>query len=276
MITGAGSGIGRALAERMVKAGRTVFGGVIDEAEAQAVSRALGPRFHPVVIDVRNEASARQAARRVEELLNGRPLSALANVAGIVTNEPLLELDAQTFQNVLAVNVVGMHNVTRAFFPLLRRAGRANVVNMSSASGTRTMPFTGAYSASKFGVEALSTAMRLELAPFGIAVTVVAPGLTRTPMAEKIIGDLRKPPAHPAYIQPLRKFLAGTLEASRRGIPVERVASVIEAALTARSPALRHEVHNNYLRDVVLLRMLPRRCIDWIIRRQLNLDRPRP
>lgn len=274
MITGTGSGIGRALAERLVGAGHTVFGGVINDVEADALSIALGPRFFPIIIDVRSESSARQAAQQVDALLNGQPLSALANVAGVITNEPLLDLDAHTFQNVLSVNVVGVHNVTRAFFPMLRRADRATVVNMSSASGTRTMPFTGAYSASKFGVEALSTAMRLELAPFGIAVAVVAPGLINTPMAEKIISDLRKPSAYPVYSQPLQMFLAGTMDAANRGIPIERVVSVIQQAITAPQPAARYEVHNNYLRDVVLMRLLPARCRDWIIRRKLGLNRP--
>lgn len=272
MLTGTGSGIGRALAERLVGAGHTVVGGVISSEEGDAIAHALGPRFHPVVIDVRSESSAQQAALQVSALLNQEPLSGLANIAGVITNGPLMDLDAQTFQNVLAVNVVGVHNVTRAFLPLLRQAGRATVVNMSSASGSRTMPFTGAYSASKFAVEALSTAMRLEFAPVGIAVSVVAPGMIHTPMAEQIHSDLRKPSSDPVYAVPLQHFLGGAVKASRHSIPMERVVSVFEAALTSGRPAIRYALHNNFLQDVVLLRMLPIRVRDAIIRRVLGLN----
>jgi len=271
MITGTGSGIGLSLATHLLGKGCMVFGGVISAEEGQRIQHALGANFHPIVIDVRQEADAQAAAKRVAAILDPAALDALVNVAGIITNGPLLELDGASLQNVLAVNVVGIHNVTRAFFPLLQRAGSARVVNMSSASGTRTMPFTGAYSASKFAVEALSTAMRMELAPFGISVSVVAPGLTRTPMAQKILSDLGQKPQTPQYARPMELFRAASKLAAEQGIAVEQVVATIEQVLRDTAPQPRYEVHNSYLRDVVLMRILPVRLREKIIRHKLGL-----
>lgn len=275
-VTGTGSGVGCALAAHLVRLGHTVYGGVVSADEGARLSYSMGARFLPLVIDVRSEESMKQAAQRLEAHLGEAPLHALANVAGISTNGPLADLDGRTFQDVLAVNVVGVHNVTRALLPYLRRSGCSNVVNMSSASGRRTMPFTAAYSASKFALEALSTAMRLEFSPFGISVSVVAPSMIKTPMAEKIQDDLRKRPGNAEYTLPMERFLAGAVKATTHGIPMERVVTVLTTALTSPKPAIRYELHNNFFQDVILMRLLPTKVRDTIVKRVLGLTAPAP
>ena len=270
-LTGAGSGIGRAVAISLLVKGYEVFGSAISATEAAELRDALTGDIRPVEVDVRDEASVQAAAEQVADQLGDRPLRAVLNIAGIITNGPLVDLSAETFSQVLAVNLVGMHSVTRAFLPLLRDHPHARVINMSSASGARTMPFTGAYSASKFGVEALSSAMRMEFAPLGVDVVVVAPGLINTPMAAQIKQDLEKSPSLPVYRDALRRFLERTETSIENGIPMQRVVDAIVEAVQELTPAMRYELHNNFLRDVVLMRILPTAHREAIVRKTLGL-----
>jgi len=270
-LTGAGSGIGRAVAISLLVKGYEVFGSAISATEAAELRDALTGDIRPVEVDVRDEASVQAAAEQVADQLGDRPLRAVLNIAGIITNGPLVDLSAETFSQVLAVNLVGMHSVTRAFLPLLRDHPHARVINMSSASGSRTMPFTGAYSASKFGVEALSSAMRMEFAPLGVDVVVVAPGLINTPMAAQIKQDLEKSPSLPVYRDALRRFLERTETSIENGIPMQRVVDAIVEAVQELTPAMRYELHNNFLRDVVLMRILPTAHREAIVRKTLGL-----
>lgn len=273
-VTGAGSGIGLAVTRRLLDQGYTVFGGAISGDEATRLTDTLRGDFTAIVIDVRDESSVQAAAAGVTDALAGRPLRAVLNIAGIITNGPLIDLSADTFHQVLAVNVIGMHSVTRAFVPLLRDHPQPRVINMSSASGSRTLPFTGAYSASKFGVEALSSAMRMEFAPLGISVAVIAPGLINTPMATKITEELEQPPSLPVYAEPLRRFLQTTLNSIENGVPIERVVEAIVAAVEQPVPRRRYEVHHSFLRDVVLFRILPAAPREAIVRKTLRLQAP--
>ncbi|MEU1998018.1 SDR family NAD(P)-dependent oxidoreductase [Nocardia gamkensis] len=269
LVTGAGSGIGRAVTERLLGKGYRVFAGAIDDREADTISTLPG-RVVPLVFDVRDEPGVRRAAQEIHAVLGTERLTAVLNIAGVTTNGPLTDLDADTFTRVLAVNVVGMATVTRAVLGLLGPGSR--VINMSSASGTRTLPFTGAYSASKFGVEALSTAMRMEFAPLGFRVVVIAPGGIDTPMADSIKHQLARTPSLPVYREPLRRFLATTEESFRTGVPLDAVVDTILTAVETPAPRRRYELHNNYLRDVVLMRNLPVGLREKIIRKTLELE----
>jgi NAD(P)-dependent dehydrogenase (short-subunit alcohol dehydrogenase family) len=274
MVTGAGSGLGRAVAERLLAEGYTVFGSAIHDEEAEDLSNAMRGDFVPVIVDLRDEDSVTRAAEQVTARLDGRPLTALLNIAGVVTNGPLLDLCAAKFHDVLAVNVVGMHTMTRAFVPLLRQHGHARIINVSSSSGQRVMPFTGAYAASKFAVEALSSAMRMEFAPLGIEVVVIAPGLMHTPMAARIRDGLTQPPSLPLYREPLRRFLAGTEQALANGVPVPRVVEAIVASIEERDPPLRKAIVQGRRRDALLMRLRSVRRRESMVRRGLGLDDP--
>jgi NAD(P)-dependent dehydrogenase (short-subunit alcohol dehydrogenase family) len=269
LLTGAGSGIGHATAERLLRDGHRVFAGAVDAAEGERVA-ALGGRVVPLVFDVRDEASVRDAATEVAAALGPGRLRAVLNVAGVTVNGPLADLPADRFARLLAVNLVGVHAVTRAFLPLLAQPG-GRVVNVSSSSGRRTLPFAGAYSASKFGVEALSTALRMELAPLGVHVTVVAPANIDTPMAARIKEELSRPPSLAVHREPLRRFLAGTERTFADGVPVAEVADTLATAVDAPRPRRRYELHNAYLRDVVLMRALPVGLREALVRRTLGL-----
>lgn len=269
-VSGAGSGIGRAVALLLVSEGYHVFGAAINDAEAASLSEAFAPdTLTPIVLDVRSEKSVASAAKKVEKLLGDRNLKAVCNIAGVIVNGPLVDLSGDTFANVLAVNLVGAHNVTRALLPLMRPGGR--VVNMSSASGVRTLPFTGAYSASKFGLEALTAAMRMEFAPLGIKATAVAPGLINTPMAAKIQEEARREPSLSVYVEPLKRFLAKSVKGAETGLPIGKVAQTVVNAITAEKVAPRYDIHQSFLQDAVLMRLMPIGLREAIVRRVLGL-----
>lgn len=272
MVTGAGSGVGRAVAERLLAQGYTVFGSAIDDEEADGLAGTMRGEFVPVIVDVRDEESVVRAAEAVRARLRGRPLKALLNIAGVVTNGPLLDLSARTFHDLLAVNVVGMHSMTRAFVPMLCQHQHPKIVNMSSASGQRTMPFTGAYSASKFAVEALSSAMRMELAPLGIVVVVVAPGLMQTPMAAKIVEGLARPPSLSLYREPLHRFLSLTQRGIANGVPVPRVVEAIVASIEEPDPPVRKVLRQGSRRNELFKRVLSTKRREAMVRRDLRLD----
>ncbi|HPA08894.1 MAG TPA: SDR family NAD(P)-dependent oxidoreductase [Methanoregulaceae archaeon] len=274
MVTGAGSGIGYAAAQALLNQGYAVFGGAIDQAEADKITQSFGNLVTPVILDVGNEDSVQAARDQVGNALNGRPLVALLNIAGVITNGPLVDLSAGKFQQILTINVIGTHNVTRAFLPLLMKHAGSRVINTSSSSGTRTLPFTGAYSASKFGVEALSTAMRYEFKMLGIHVVVIAPANIKTPMAEKIQNELKKEPSLAVYKKPLQLFLANTVDSfTTKGISPERVAEAFVKAVTSEKPARRYEVHSSYFRDAILMRKLPVGLIEKAVLKTLALDK---
>lgn len=273
MVTGAGSGIGFAATGALVKDGYTVFGGAIDKTEEDRILKSFGGRVTPVLIDVRNEESAQAASRQVAQALNGRPLAALLNIAGVITNGPLADLTAAQFQHILSVNVLGTHNVTRAFLPLLMKYKGSKIINTSSSSGTRTLPFTGAYSTSKFGVEALTTAMRYEFKPLGIHVSLIAPANIKTPMADKIVSELKKEPSLAVYKKPLQKFIENSIESfTTHGMPAEQVADLFVKVVNTENPVKRYELHTNYFRDAILMRRLPAGFIEKIVLKKLGLD----
>lgn len=272
LLTGAGSGIGYAVAKQLAGQGYRVFAGVLNQPERDRVAE-LGGNIMPIEFDVSDEGDVQRAFINIASQLDGRPLWALLNIAGVTSNGPLLDLDAKTFSQLLSVNLVGVHNVTRAFLPLLQGIENSRVINISSASGSRTMPFTGGYSASKFGVEALCAAMRMEFKPFGIKVVTIAPGLINTPMAEQIKRELSRPSSNPAYAKPLKLFLEKTLESSKRGIPMERIVATITNAVACAKPKRRYELHHSYIRDVLLMRLLPVGVRESIVTNILGLQR---
>ncbi|WP_167482944.1 SDR family NAD(P)-dependent oxidoreductase [Leptospira mtsangambouensis] len=271
LVTGAGSGLGFAVVERLIQnKNNRVFGTALDEKEAKTLQKKFGERFFPIIVDVRNESNTVSAASKLEHLLKGEGLSALMNIAGIVTNGPLNDMTSTDFQNVINVNLIGIHNMCRSVLPLLVK-GKGRIVNISSQGGSRTLPFNGVYSASKFGVEALSTAMRLEFYCLGIKVIVVAPAMINTPMATKIQNDLKRKPSLKVYEEPLLRFLAKAENSFRHGIPVEKVADTIIRATTLKNPSHRYDIHQNWWRDYLLMKLLPTKWKDFIFRKTFGL-----
>ena len=174
LITGCSSGIGRALADAFKSAGFEVWASARREADVAALAAA---GFNTVQLDVNDNAALQHLAEQWGEL------DVLINNAGYGAMGPLLDGGTAAMQRQFETNVFSIVGVTQALFPALRR-GKGLVVNIGSVSGVLVTPFAGAYCASKAAVHALSDALRMELAPFGVRVMEVQPGAIDTSFAK--------------------------------------------------------------------------------------------
>ncbi|MEK7693262.1 MAG: SDR family oxidoreductase, partial [Chloroflexota bacterium] len=183
VITGASTGIGEACALHLDALGWRVFAGVRKGADGEALQRKASARLIPVRIDVTDQASIASACDAVAQELGARGLDGLVNNAGIAVAAPLEFVPIDDLRRQLEINVIGQIAVTQAFLALIRTA-RGRIVNIGSVSGKLATPFTGPYSASKFAMEALTDALRIELRPWKIEVSIVEPGSIATPIWE--------------------------------------------------------------------------------------------
>jgi NAD(P)-dependent dehydrogenase (short-subunit alcohol dehydrogenase family) len=181
-ITGASSGFGRVLAEAALERGDRVFGTVRTEVDRAALAAlAPGGSARAALCDVRDEAQVRAAVAAAVEAF-GAP-NVVVNNAGYGLFGAVEEVSDVEVREQFAVNVFGAWNVVRAVLPALRAAGRGHIVQLSSIAGLAAGANGSAYSASKFALEGMSEALAFEVAPFGIAVTLVEPGQFRTAFA---------------------------------------------------------------------------------------------
>jgi NADP-dependent 3-hydroxy acid dehydrogenase YdfG len=206
LITGASSGIGRATAVALARAGYDVLAAGRDEAALATLARECGA--HAVPLDVTSDVSVRDAMARVDWLTSGRGLNVLINNAGFAVPGPLETVPVERLQAGFETNVIGLMRMCQAVLPAMRQRGSGCVVNVSSIVGRISFPFEGAYTATKHAVEALSDALRFELAPFGVRVLVVQPGAIRTAFQER--GDQELAASLPAD-SPYRAAMAGFL-----------------------------------------------------------------
>jgi len=275
LITGASTGIGKECAVRMAEKGWRVFAGVRNDAAARALTESHD-RILPLQLDVVEEASRRAAFEVVAAAQEGRGLDGLVNNAGIVVAGPMELMPIDAFRNQLEVNVTGLLAVTQTFLPLLMLA-KGRVVHMGSSSGRVSAPLMGAYAASKFALEGLSDAMRMELRGFGIPVSLIQPGAIATPIweksqehAENLFNDA--PEADRARYEPLinavRKHVA---RVPSMAAPASKVADAVEQALTARRPRTRYIVGMDARMQGIAATFLPDRLRDWVITRFLGI-----
>ena len=216
-----------------------------------------------LVFDVTDSVGVAHAATHVAEL------DALVDNAGIAIAAPLEFLPPEELTRQLDVNVVGQLRVLQAFLPALRRS-RGRVVLMGSIGGRSALPFLGAYAMSKFALEAMADALRIELAPFGMHVAIVEPGTIATPIWSKPQRAVEEAPpeATELYGERVGKFRA--LAASRAGnaVPADEVAKAVEHALTARKPKTRYLVGPDAKRRA-RVQKLPDRLRDKVLTRFL-------
>lgn len=183
VVTGGGSGIGRAVCRLAAAAGAAVAVVDVNAEAVQEVAKGIeaeGGRALALACDISDAAQVADAVAKVVATLGAPTL--LFNVAGIVRYARLEDIDLATFQRVLSVNLVGMFLMSQAVLPHLV-ACRGSMVNVSSMAGHLGIPYAAAYCASKGGVIALTKSMAKEYADRGVRINVLAPGGVETPMA---------------------------------------------------------------------------------------------
>jgi NAD(P)-dependent dehydrogenase (short-subunit alcohol dehydrogenase family) len=278
VITGASTGIGRACALHLDAMGFRVFAGVRAEGDAEALCKEASGNLVPLRLDITDGSSVAAAEETVYECLenHSKPLSGLVNNAGIAVAGPLEVVPAEQFRQQFEVNLIGQMTVTQAFLPLLRKDKR-RIVNMGSINGLVSAPFIGPYCASKFGLEALTDVLRMELKPWGISVSLVEPGSVRTPIWEKYGADMDRllsdlsPESRELYGRAIAAARSAAFRRYGAGLRPERVAYAVAHALTARRPKTCYLIGWDARVGAAMAKLLPYRLLDELTLRYMGL-----
>lgn len=210
LITGANSGIGRAGALRLARAGHRVYAAMRDTGKATKLldlARQADCQVRPIALDVNDADSVR---RGVDEVLaDAGHLDALINNAGIGWNATVEDVDVEAAKVVFETNFWGIIRCVQAVLPGMRERGRGHIVNVSSVAGRVAALAQVIYASSKWAVECLSENLAQEVAPFGIRVSLLEPGVTRTAILPKNIGYPEPTAYEPAYRRMLQFYQKG-------------------------------------------------------------------
>jgi NAD(P)-dependent dehydrogenase (short-subunit alcohol dehydrogenase family) len=270
VITGASTGIGRATALRLARAGFDVLAGVRREEDG-ADLRAQDGRIEPVLVDVTDAGQIATLAARVGAL----PLAGLVNNAGIAVAGPLEGVPIDLVRRQYEVNVFGLLAVTQALLDPIR-AGQGRIVNIGSIGGRINTPFVGPYSSSKAAVRSLSAALRRELRPWDIRVALVEPGALDTPIwrkgeagAQETI-DALPDRVRSLYARPLDALVAATRKIAANASSADDAAQAIEHALTAERPKAIYTVGREARIQGALHSVLPARTFDALVARAMK------
>lgn len=279
VITGASTGIGRAAAEHLAAQGWKVFAGVRKQEDADALKKA-DPRIEPLMLDVTKREDVDAAVETVSNALNGAKLAGLVNNAGIASMGPLALQPADEFQSHFEVNVFGTLNATQAFLPLLgmdqnRTGDPGRIVNITSLGGRIAAPFLGAYTATKHAVESMTDSFRRELIIYGIDAIAIGPGSVKTPIWDKAEDkNENQPYANSAWAKPIEKFAETMMKGGREGLPPEKIAEVIETALSDSSPKARYAPVPNKFTNWTIPTHIPKRWLDSIFASRFGMKKP--
>lgn len=265
LVTGASRGIGKTISGHLAALGWDVFAGVRSELDGERL-RAQAPSITPVILDVTHESHI----AALDEALPPN-LDAVVNNAGIVVAGPMEYVTPADLRSQFDINVVGQIAVTQAVLPRLRKS-HGRIVFISSLNGKISMPLTGPYCASKFAIEAAADALRMELKPWGIAVVVVEPAQTDTDMwrtADALVEETAG-----AMSEQKRRLYDRHLAGLKKSIPMsqrlagrpEKVAAVVEHALTARRPRARYVVGAGPRLQLAFMNRLPTAARDRVLR----------
>lgn len=275
VVTGASTGIGRAVVTRAVREGAHVFGSVRKQADADDLKREFGEGVTPLLFDVADEGAVRAGAAQVAEALGKRRLFGLVNNAGIAVSGPLLHLDTDDLRRQLEINLFGVHNVTRAFADVLGadpdRAGKpGRIIMMSSVGGQNGMPFVGAYAASKFALEGYSQSLRRELMLYGIDVIVIGPGAIKTPIWDKAEAEDLQRFGNTPYAPFVKRVAEYMLNMGHNGLPPAEVGALVWKCLADAKPKTRYAILRNAFMDRTLPRLLNPRSVDKVIAKRVG------
>lgn len=263
LVTGASRGIGLAITRHMSDRGWDVYATARSAADLRDLDRL--PRVHPIQLDIADRSAVAGLPEHLPPTLDG-----VVNNAGIIVQGPVEGTSLDDLSRQLDVNVTSQIAVTQAVLARIREAPHGRLVFMSSVSGLITLPGTGAYSASKYALESLADALRMELRPWGIPVSLIEPGPTRTDMWADALDDYdqmtsRLSPVHrelyASHLVGNRKLLSRMQK--RTGDP-EKVVAAVDRALTSRHPKRRYRCDNLSRLQLVLNSVTPAAVTDAV------------
>ncbi|MBV8637589.1 MAG: SDR family NAD(P)-dependent oxidoreductase [Candidatus Eremiobacteraeota bacterium] len=272
IVTGASTGIGYATALRLAESGALVFAGVRKEADRERMS-AVHANIRPIILDVTVRADVVRAVDVVRA--SGSPLRAIVNNAGIAVAGPLEFLPVEALRNQFEVNVIGPIALTQAALPLLRETS-GRVVFIGSIASRLSAPFVGPYSASKSALASLADALRQELAPFGISVSLLEFASVKTPIWQKgrdgkdRLIESMPPHALHHYGELVNAIVRQTRREEHEGMEPGVIADTVLDAIQSPRPRERYVIGRK-ARIQAMAALLPPRARDALVKRVMQL-----
>ena len=279
LVTGASSGMGKACALLLDQVGYTVFAGVRKERDASMLKQAASPRLTPVLLDVTDERTIAEAFQLIRETVGAAGLVGLVNNAGVGVTAPIELLPLEELRRQFDINVIGQVAVIQAFLPLIR-AARGRIITVGSVGGKITIPFGGPLCSSKYALESINDALRMELRPWGIHVVLVAPSSVRTPAMDKLVANSEamvktfSPEGRARYAASYRAFVQALLKQEEEGVGPEVMAETVYRALTARRPKMRYPVGPQSRLLPLVGTWLPESVLDVVRTRLFHVFQP--
>ena len=247
LVTGTSSGIGRGLCQALIEKGYKVFGTVRNRKDATELNKEFGKNLDALLVDVTDEKQVVKAKERVQNYLNGKPLTALINNAGIATLGPVEFLPTSDFKKQIDTKILGTFLCTKIFLPLLGTDSNlignpGRIVNISSILGGKIgSPFMSGYCASKHAVEAFSESLRRELKPYRIKVIIVAPGSVSTPIWKEVKKQKDQNKYHKTkYGISFKKILNSLESFDRNSLSMNQLTSIIIKSIEIKNPKIRY------------------------------------
>ncbi|MEM8576598.1 MAG: SDR family NAD(P)-dependent oxidoreductase [Pseudomonadota bacterium] len=269
LITGCSSGIGYDAAHGLRDAGWRVFASCRAEEDCARL-RAEG--FESPQLDHSDAASMDAALKQVLEATGGT-LDALFNNGAYACPGAVEDLPPDALRAVLETNVIGWHHLTRAVIPVMRAQGHGRIVNCSSVLGFITLPWRGAYNASKHALDGLTDTLRIEMRDTPLHIITIAPGPITSRIRVNSIShferwiDWRASPRAAQYETGLLQRLYHSSGPDTFELPARAVTDKLIRALEAPRPRARYLVTTPTYIATVLRRILPRRALDWVLAR---------
>jgi NAD(P)-dependent dehydrogenase (short-subunit alcohol dehydrogenase family) len=267
LVTGASSGIGKEIAKRLIRDGFQVFVAA-RHVEKMGDLAKLGAT--PLRMDMSREEEIEAAVETILSSVGGIDL--LVNNAGFGLYGPVEDIGMDEVRYQFEVNVFGAARLTQLLLPAMRRKGSGTIVNITSMGGKMYTLLGAWYHATKHALEGWSDCLRLELAPFGIRVVIVEPGLIETAFGDVVADGLLKRSGSGAYAKPTQAVVKSTKSAygQRRGTDPGVIADVVSRAVRARKPRTRY-VAGKYAKPMIGIRKwLGDRLFDRVIMSQMR------
>ena len=263
LVTGVSTGIGRAIAEELLKEDYIVIGSVRKKEDAKYLEDNYSDNFCSVLFDVTKKDEIDKAKIEVEKILKEKKsyLSCLINNAGIAIGGPVRYLTVDNFRKQFEVNFFGLIEVTKCFLELLIESNKFKmknkIINIGSISGKRSYPFVGPYTASKHALEGFNDALRRELLIHDVDVVLIEPGPIRTPIWSKAPNIEDNPFLNTEYEIPLRKFNKGYIKLGVDGFPPKMIGERVVKILSTNNPKTRHVITPKIFKNFLIPGFLP-------------------
>ena len=274
LVTGATTGIGKHAVLHLAQKGhRVIATGRNAQALAALKDEARDLPVETVRLDVTSQASIDAAKAEVDRMTSGYGVDVLVNNAGYGAAAPLVESPDAEVRAQYETNVFGLLAVTRAFVPAMMERQSGRVINVSSVGGRVTMPLFGAYNSTKYAVESLSDALRLELQPFGISVSLVEPGPIKTEFSNRSVRDVSQyQDTSSRYATVFAKADEIKKKADAMSADPIVVSRAIEKAAVGSRPRPRYVAPFSSAVGLFFMSMMPTRALDWVMRRMTGLS----